>query len=142
MTGESLPPAAAGTLERTLSRESDGVLHDAAARRHVGLDELRQQVRAGGVFRVQDRATGGDCTFQVLAAVLGTAVPAPVRSLLDTVSGRTSGDDSGTSPACPHRLSLCAHAPEDEDGTFTCPAVKHHKSAYHAELSAVGDSPG
>lgn len=106
------PPALAGTPERMLFRRSDGVLYDAADRRRVGLDELRQEVRAGGVFRVQDRATGCDCTFQVLAAVIGSAAPAPMRRLLDTVSVRTPGGSTCAGSACPRQRPPCT-PPED-----------------------------
>lgn len=59
---------------RDLARHHDGSLFDMARQRPVALAELAEDVRAGGSFRARDAATGRDCTYRVLAAVLAQEV--------------------------------------------------------------------
>ncbi|MER5784292.1 polyhydroxyalkanoate synthesis regulator DNA-binding domain-containing protein [Streptomyces mobaraensis] len=62
------PPA------RDLARHHDGSLYDTARQCPVALAELAEDVRGGGSFRARDAATGRDCTYRVLAAVLAQEV--------------------------------------------------------------------
>ncbi|MFY4722937.1 hypothetical protein [Streptomyces sp. LaBMicrA B280] len=62
--------------DRLLSRHHGGQLIDVQLHEPVGLDELAQDLRAGGRFTVRDHPTGGDCTYQVLAEVLALALAA------------------------------------------------------------------
>ena len=59
-----------------LRREADGILHDISEGRRVSASELRQDVRDGRQFRVEDSRTGTDCTFEVLAEVVWGVAPA------------------------------------------------------------------
>jgi hypothetical protein len=58
-----------------LRREPGGELLDLEKRRVVSISELREDVRAGRRFRVEDREGGRDCTYAVLGCVVkgGTA---------------------------------------------------------------------
>ncbi|MFF7635146.1 polyhydroxyalkanoate synthesis regulator DNA-binding domain-containing protein [Kitasatospora sp. NPDC008050] len=72
------PPFAGGTplpSERLLCRQNNGTLYDTREQRPVTEAELADEIRAGGRFRAYDRATGHDCTYQVLLLVLRAAAP-------------------------------------------------------------------
>ncbi|MEU8699014.1 hypothetical protein AB0C61_15335 [Streptomyces sp. NPDC048680] len=60
--------------ERLLVRTESGRLFDARTRQPVTLDELVTDVRCGRRFRATEDRGGGECTYQVLAHVLLTAV--------------------------------------------------------------------
>jgi hypothetical protein len=55
---------------RELVRDSDGTLRDVAEKRRIGIDELRDDLRAGRYFRARTQATDADCTHEVLGEVL------------------------------------------------------------------------
>jgi hypothetical protein len=55
---------------RELVRDSDGTLRDVAEKRRIGIDELRDDIRAGRYFRARTQSTDADCTHEVLGEVL------------------------------------------------------------------------
>ncbi|MFD5930164.1 polyhydroxyalkanoate synthesis regulator DNA-binding domain-containing protein [Streptomyces sp. NPDC060333] len=71
--------------ELLLVRTRDGRLFDTRTRRPVTLEGLAGEVRCGRRFRVREGASGGECTYQVLARVLLTglvsAVPGAARAV-------------------------------------------------------------
>ncbi|MBB5957166.1 hypothetical protein FHS29_003759 [Saccharothrix tamanrassetensis] len=62
------------TWRRVLRRERDGSLFDPDEQRAVTAEELLDDLRAGRRFRAHRRSTGADCTVEVLAEVLGSAL--------------------------------------------------------------------
>ncbi len=55
---------------RELVRDSDGTLRDVTDRRRIGIDELRDDLRAGRYFRARTESTDADCTHEVLGQIL------------------------------------------------------------------------
>jgi hypothetical protein len=55
---------------RELVRDSDGTLRDVAEKRRIGIDELRDDLRAGRYFRARTQSTDADCTHEVLREIL------------------------------------------------------------------------
>lgn len=83
--------AGAGTdVERLLARTKGGQLFDTLTRRPVTLEELAGEVRRGRRFRVREGESGSECTYQVLAQVLLTAL-SPVVPGAAWAAGRSSG---------------------------------------------------
>ncbi|MFD4828457.1 polyhydroxyalkanoate synthesis regulator DNA-binding domain-containing protein [Streptomyces uncialis] len=72
MADRTAPTDAGG--ERLLVRTEGGRLFDALTRRPVTLEGLARDVRCGRRFRVREGETGSDCTYQVLAQVLLSAL--------------------------------------------------------------------
>ncbi|MFJ4771134.1 polyhydroxyalkanoate synthesis regulator DNA-binding domain-containing protein [Streptomyces uncialis] len=76
--------------ERLLVRTEGGGLFDALTRRPVTLEGLAREVRCGRRFRVREDGSGSECTYQVLAQVLLSAlapgVPGGIRAA-DGASG-------------------------------------------------------
>ena len=65
-----------GLPRRELVRDSDGTLRDVAEKRRIGIDELRDDLRAGRHFRARTQSTDTDCTHEVLREILvAGAVP-------------------------------------------------------------------
>lgn len=83
MTDGAPPRAGAAAPERVLYRQRGGELYDAHQHQRVGLDELAQEVRAGGHFRVYDQATGSECTYHVLSEVVAQAGMHSLAALAD-----------------------------------------------------------
>ncbi|GAA2939589.1 polyhydroxyalkanoate synthesis regulator DNA-binding domain-containing protein [Streptomyces enissocaesilis] len=93
-------PASTGARrERVLYRQSGGELYDDWEHRTVCLGELSQEVRAGHLFRAYDQATGSDCTYEVLGAVITRAMTAPAAALAAGLSGTGPQTVTGLSPA-------------------------------------------
>jgi hypothetical protein len=67
----SHPPA---TTRRRLLREPDGSITDAEEQRPVTLEELLDDLRSNRSFRVHRRTSGANCTVEVLAEVLYSAL--------------------------------------------------------------------
>lgn len=76
--------------EHLLVRAEGGRLFDALTLRPVTLEELADEVRSGRRFRVRGAESGVDCTYQVLAQVLLTAL-APTPPGTARAAGRSSG---------------------------------------------------
>ncbi len=53
-----------------LVRDSDGTLRDVNDRRRIGIDELRDDLRAGRYFRARTESSDADCTHEVLCQIL------------------------------------------------------------------------
>jgi hypothetical protein len=53
-----------------LVRDSDGTLRDVTEKRRIGIDELRDDLRAGRYFRARTQSTDADCTHEVLGEIL------------------------------------------------------------------------
>ena len=68
--------------KRLVRRAADGSLSDLKDGRPITVDDLRGDVKLGRYFRATDAETGSDCTNEVLAEVIKTAVPAIEASLL------------------------------------------------------------
>ncbi|MGW5531877.1 polyhydroxyalkanoate synthesis regulator DNA-binding domain-containing protein [Streptomyces xanthochromogenes] len=77
-----LPAAPAESRQRVLHRQISGELYDGVECRAVTLCELSQEVRAGRRFCVYEQATGTDCTYDVLGAVLNSATSRSVAALV------------------------------------------------------------
>ncbi|MEE1792289.1 polyhydroxyalkanoate synthesis regulator DNA-binding domain-containing protein [Streptomyces sp. BE308] len=77
-------------VERLLVRTDGGRLFDTLTRRPVTLEGLAGDVRCGHRFRVRESGSGVECTYQVLAEVLLTAL-APAVPGADREAGRSSG---------------------------------------------------
>ncbi|MGW0563216.1 polyhydroxyalkanoate synthesis regulator DNA-binding domain-containing protein [Streptomyces sp. NPDC003016] len=90
-------------------KQSDGDLYDSHECRCVGLEELGQEVRAGYLFRAYDRATGDDCTFDVLSSVLAQAVKDPVAVLLGALAA--TGFQAGPAGLTPRPPAPAHHLP-------------------------------
>ena len=58
---------------RALRREADGLLYDVDEHRRVTIAELREDVQEGRRFRATRHDTGVDCTYEVLAELVGSA---------------------------------------------------------------------
>ncbi|MFG2227639.1 polyhydroxyalkanoate synthesis regulator DNA-binding domain-containing protein [Streptomyces sp. NPDC048644] len=83
--------AVAGTdVERLLVRTEGGRLFDTLTRRPVTVEGLAGEVRRGSRFRVRDGESGSECTYQVLAQVLLTAL-APAAPGVARPVGRSPG---------------------------------------------------
>ena len=65
--------ARAGLPVRALRREADGLLYDVDEHRRVTIAELREDVQEGRRFRAVRHDSGADCTYEVLAELVGTA---------------------------------------------------------------------
>lgn len=83
MTDGAPPRAGTAAPERVLYRQRGGELYDARQRQRVGLDELAQEVGAGGQFRVYDQVTGNECTYHVLSEVVVQAGTDSLAALAD-----------------------------------------------------------
>lgn len=55
-------------------RRNDGNLYDATEKRRITVAELRDYVRDGGLFEARRDETGADCTYEVLAEVVGVGL--------------------------------------------------------------------
>ncbi|MFD6337729.1 polyhydroxyalkanoate synthesis regulator DNA-binding domain-containing protein [Streptomyces sp. NPDC060131] len=89
--GRCVPQPPTGTgAERHLVRTEGGQLFDTFMCRPVTVEELADDVRRGRRFRVREGESGGECTYQVLAQVLLTAL-APAAPVAARAVGRSSG---------------------------------------------------
>ncbi|MFD8921666.1 polyhydroxyalkanoate synthesis regulator DNA-binding domain-containing protein [Streptomyces sp. NPDC055037] len=88
--GASLNPPTGTGAERHLVRTEGGQLFDTFMCRPVTVEELADDVRRGRRFRVREGESGGECTYQVLAQVLLTAL-APAAPVAARAVGRSSG---------------------------------------------------
>ncbi|WP_179120009.1 polyhydroxyalkanoate synthesis regulator DNA-binding domain-containing protein [Streptomyces tsukubensis] len=80
-------------------------MFDAVTRRPVTLEGLARDVRCGRRFRVREGESGSECTYQVLAQVLlsalAPAVPGGIRAVggtSGTVEPLFGGDGDGSPP--------------------------------------------
>ncbi|MFJ3216484.1 hypothetical protein ACIPLC_11250 [Kitasatospora sp. NPDC086801] len=100
-----VPGPSTGTdAERRLIREENGLLADSLTGRRVSLAELADDMRNGRRFQARERASGGECTYQVLVQVLLAALASgPVAGALPGTAGlvSTTGRDGS------------AHRPDD-----------------------------
>jgi hypothetical protein len=107
---------------RRLRKESDGALFDVDERRRIGLDELRDDIRAGRYFRAVRHSSGEDCTQEVLAQVLASGVLKPqfgAGGLGSIVSSLLGGALSGSTRAFDRATPAPLGAPRDRDGQPT-----------------------
>lgn len=95
---------AVATRRRTLLRDPDGGLHDQDTGCAVELGELLDGLRSDHRFRVRLRATGADCTGEVLLEVLRLAL-------------QGSGGPDGTTPAMSLPAILFGQTPPDRRRT-------------------------
>jgi hypothetical protein len=58
-----------------LRRESDGSLFDLDERRRIELTELADDIRSGRYFRATRHSSGEDCTQEVIAETVLSALP-------------------------------------------------------------------
>jgi len=75
-------PSARSGVKRHLVRWPDGMLTAADDGAVVTIDELRDGLQAGRYFRAARSASGDDCTSEVLAEVIRSAVPDVDTSML------------------------------------------------------------
>jgi hypothetical protein len=107
---------------RRLRKESDGALSDVDERRRIGLDELRDDIRAGRYFRAVRHSSGEDCTQEVLAQVLASSVLKPqfgAGGLGSVVSSLLGGALSGSSRVFDRTAPAPRGAPRQRDGQST-----------------------
>ncbi|MBG0831211.1 hypothetical protein HS041_26005 [Planomonospora sp. ID67723] len=85
MTG-GLPPGDRGRRPRRLRLKADGRLYDLDEHRHIGLDELCDDVRSGRSFRAHRQHTGAECTNEVLVEVLRSTLPRCAQAAPDALA--------------------------------------------------------
>jgi polyhydroxyalkanoate synthesis repressor PhaR len=108
VTARPAPPA-------SIRRYANRKLYDAAARRHVTLEDIAARVGRGEELVVEDQASGEDITNLVLAQVVLESVRERTASIPRQVLTRLVRLTTGAAPAAPAPRGLGARAREEAE---------------------------